>query len=320
MTRYFTEHIQIITSDQLELPGLLFTPTKVTDKAAIYLHGNGDSSVFYSVKRMQAIAQALTDKGIAFLAFNNRGAHFIKILNHHEEESARFITTSGSKGRRQQETVQGSAYELIRECEYDINGGVNLLAEKGYKYLYLIGHSTGANKICVYNHYQPNSPFRKFVLLSGGDDTGLLRKTMGDKFFYTALECAKKEVNRGRGLELVPRSIYSGIMSFQSFYDMANPDGEYNTFPFLEYLQHFKLSAKPLFRYFQAIARPMLVVYGENDEFVPDFKGSLAIQILQEQLTLNQSCHFEIISGADHGFHNHEEEMASVLADWLIQE
>lgn len=323
MTNFLTEQVQIITADHLELPGLLFTerqPRNPPPQAAIYLHGNGDSSVFYSVKRIQAYAEALTAQGIAFLAFNNRGAHFIKSLDYQEKKFDQSAITISAKNKKRQDIIQGSAYELIEECEHDINGAANYLLKRGFKTLYLIGHSTGANKICVYDHHQPNSVFSKYVLLAGGDDTGLLRDTMGHSAFQSALERAHNEIAKGRGQTLVPHAIYKGIMSYQSFFDMANPDGEYNTFPFLEHLRRFQLSTLPLFRYFKALSRPALIIYGEHDEYAPGSKGALALEILRQQVQSNQICQFELILGADHSFHHHEKELANLFASWLKRE
>ncbi len=62
------------TTDGLGLPGLLFKPDKDTKKAVVWLHGMGDNAVFYNPGFINTIGKAMTDKGIAVLAFHNRGA------------------------------------------------------------------------------------------------------------------------------------------------------------------------------------------------------------------------------------------------------
>ena len=69
------------TPDHLQLPGLLYEPEKKTDKVAVYLHGNGSSSVFYSNHKMNLFGQELNRIGVSFFPFNNRGAHWIKKLD-----------------------------------------------------------------------------------------------------------------------------------------------------------------------------------------------------------------------------------------------
>ncbi len=75
-----TEHVSFSSSDHLTLPGLLYTPARASKRVAVWLHGMGDSGVFYSPKRITALATGLTEQGIALLAFNNRGAHNSKLL------------------------------------------------------------------------------------------------------------------------------------------------------------------------------------------------------------------------------------------------
>lgn len=149
-----TKLIQFESTDNLLLPGLIFEPKNKTDKVAINLHGNGSSSVFYSFERADSFARHLNKKGIAFFTFNNRGAHYIKKLK---------INKDG-----EEEIKIGTAFELIKDCVKDVDGAIEFLEKLGYKEFYLIGHSTGANKICVYNYYKPKNKVSKYVLLGGG--------------------------------------------------------------------------------------------------------------------------------------------------------
>ena len=52
----------------------------------------------------------------------------------------------------------GCAYERIRDCVLDIDGAVRELRRRGYRDITLIGHSTGANKIAVYDSLQAAQP------------------------------------------------------------------------------------------------------------------------------------------------------------------
>jgi pimeloyl-ACP methyl ester carboxylesterase len=196
---------------------------------------------------------------------------------------------------------------------------IEFLQQQGFKQFYLIGHSSGANKICVYDHYQPDNPVDKYILLGGGDDTGIFFEMMGgdrDQFFKY-LKQAKEKIKQGQGRELVPEEIIEYILSYHSFYDICNPDGDYNTFPFREYLQDLNLSTKPLFRYFKQISKPSLVVYGENDEYAPDESGAKANQILQKHVNGQNNFDFEVLSQADHSFHYREKELAQLISAWL---
>ena len=169
------------TSDGLTLPGLLYE-TKESKKAVIYLHGNGSSSVFYDEKENRDLPKSLAKKGIAFFKFSNRGAGIIQKLN---------IRKKGSEVERK---PFGMVFERIRECVLDIDGAVKFLQKLGYKEFYLAGASTGANKICVYDHYKSKDIFKKYILICGGDDTGIYYSALGDKKFFKLLNEAKTKI------------------------------------------------------------------------------------------------------------------------------
>lgn len=290
----------IKTKDGFTLPGLFYEP-KRSSKAMIVLHGNGTSSVFYAEKLNKALSEELVKKNIALLTFNNRGAHLKKGFDVYKGKNKEKVHVYG-----------GMAYELIKECVEDIDGAISFLKRRGYKEFYLIGFSTGANKICVYDHYKKQNKVSKYVLVGGGDDTGIYYYEIGKKKFFKLLKKAKDMKKKKRGDELMPELVPI-IFSWKSFYDIANPDGDYNTFPFYEVLRRVKLSTKPLFRYFRAIKKPSLVIYGSEDEYAWG-DVSKAVDILKEN---NPELDYKVINGGDHSLTGHTRELSRMVANWL---
>lgn len=300
-----TKLLQFKSTDDLLLPGLIFEPKGKTKKVALNLHGNGSSSVFYAFERTSSFAEELNKRGVSFFTFNNRGAHYIKKLK---------IDTKDEKD----EIKLGTAYELIKECIKDIDGAIEFLEKLGYKEFYLLGHSTGANKICVYNYYKPKNKVSKYVMFGGGDDTGLFHDWVGGtKKFKKYLKQAKEQIDKGNGRKLIPKYIVNYTFSYQAFYDTCNPDGDYNTFPFNEYINKLKLSKKPLFRKYKSIKKPTLVIYGEKDEYCYG-DVSRVVEILKKEAPSKKLFDFEIIKDAGHGFDGYEKELARVAAEWLV--
>lgn len=264
------------------------------------MHGNGSASVFYDEDKKRDLANALIKKGISLLRFNNRGAHIIKKIN-------------VAHGDHEDRLKYGCAYEIIKECVYDIDAAVKFLKKLGYREFYLVGGSTGANKISVYNHYKPKNVFKKYVLISPGDDTGMYYSMLGKKTFEKLLLKSKNMIKKGKGTDLATEFVPEEVLSYQSFYDMCNPDGDYNVFPYLEKLESVKLSKKPLFRYFKEIKKSVMVAMGEFDEFaygkVPEI-----MKMLDE---MKPEHDYFMIEGADHGFTGKEADVAEVISDWL---
>jgi len=299
-----TQLVEIISEDNLILPGLLFE-TNSSSRLAIWLHGMGDSGIFYKTKLINSLAEAFNSRHISFLAFNNRGAHNQKYLKNNQDNNKPF--------------PGGWTNEIIKDCIYDINGAINLAKKLNYQKLYLIGHSTGANKIVLYNYKnQKNNPFEKYILLGPGDDTGL-QALSNEKKYFSNLELSKKYLAQNRNFKIMPKYSFLYPMSAQSAFDMLNPDGDYNIFPYYEITQH-RLGHKKLFQELDSINQPTLIIYGQNDEFITDYGGPKLIEkIIKDNLSTKTLSYikFKIIKDADHSFHDHEQQLAREISQWI---
>lgn len=298
------ELLSFETTDRLTLPGLLYRPSRATKSVAIWLHGNGGSSVFYSTTRMNLIGQALTKKGIAFFTFNNRGAETEKSL----------------KRRRRTESERvllGYAHEMIRDCVHDIDGAIHALRERGFETFFLIGHSTGANKICLYDHRKRRNPVSAYVLLGPGDDVGIYYEQLGPRRFASALERAREMVAKGCGDRIAPKSIGPLTISWAALLDTIDPDGDYNVFPFLEVLRGIELSGeKRLFAEYRHLKRPTLALFGEWDEFCfGDVQG--CVRVLETFAPRGVAVETGIVKETGHSFHGKEEELGGRVARFL---
>jgi pimeloyl-ACP methyl ester carboxylesterase len=290
--------VRFEATDGLELVGLLYEPKRATKRAALFLHGTGGASIFDS-KRTNVLAAEFLGNGIAYFPFNNRGAHVMRRLR--------------ARGR----SVQGgSAHELIRDCVKDIDGAVRELRRRGYTDITLIGHSTGANKVAIYDFYKPRNLVKRYVLLAGGDDTGMALAHLGERRFRAALQKARDMVKAKRGDELVPKTLSPMPLSWRSFVDMNNPDGDYNVFPFLEVMRNIRLGRRPRFRHVKQLRKPSLFLYGELDEFCYD-DVPRCVAILAEAIGPKPNVELAILAGADHGFSGKEAELVETIVNWM---
>lgn len=300
--RSMPELIHFQTTDGLILPGLLYAPEHPSRTVALFLHGNGDTSVFYQA-RTNVFGQELCRRGVASFAFNNRGAYLIKKLR--------------KSGPRRRSVRGGTAFERIRDCVKDIDGAIAMLRARGFRRFHLIGHSTGANKICVYDSLKKDNPIARYVLLGPGDDVGLYYRDLGPTRFQRAIERSLVMIKAGKRDDLVPPSLAPFSISYGSLLDTIDPDGRYNCFPFLDVMRELRLGRKRRFREFRAITRPVLVLIGENDEFCFDDARNCA-GILRDHPPRGRSS-IRIVDGADHGFHGMESEVGSAIAEWLVK-
>lgn len=265
-------------TDGVGLAGLLYEARALrlrsgqAPRCLIWLHGTGGASVFES-RRTNLLAAELLAQGIAFFPFNNRGAQIV---------------------RRAGRKLGGAAFEKIRECVADIDGAVRELRRRGYRELFLAGHSTGANKVAVYDRLKPRNRIKRYLLLAGGDDTALV-------YDRRLLARAHQMIRARRGDELMPA--LSGaegpdrLMSWRAYYDMANPRGDYNVFG-------------PPWRQIARIRKPSLYIYGDRDEYQPD------IPALAEHI--GPRAEIVVLEDTDHGFTGREGEVGRLVGEWLL--
>jgi pimeloyl-ACP methyl ester carboxylesterase len=283
--------VRFDAADGVALAGLLYEPRRASQRAIIWLHGGGGASVYES-RRTNLLASVFIAQGIAFFPFNNRGSGI---------------------ARRAGDDFGGSAFERIRDCVADIDGAIRELWRRGYRDITLAGHSTGANKIAVYDHYKPRNRAKRYVLLAGGDDTGLLFAQLGRRKFNALLTRAKSMIEARRGDEIAPAIPGQSILSWRALYDVANPDGDYNVFPFFEAMSGTKLSRRP-FRYIRAIRKPSLYIYGDQDQYCFD-DVPRCVSILAQRLS--DRAEIVVLHDADHGFSGREEELGALIANWI---
>ena len=161
--------VRFEASDGVTLAGALYEPRRTSRRAIVWIHGGGGASVFES-RRTNILARLFISRGLAYFPFNNRGSGIV---------------------RRAGDDLGGSAFERIRDSVADIDVAIRELWRRGYRDITLAGHSTGANKIAVYDHYKPRNRAKRYVFLAGGDDTGLLYAELGPRRFKALLAKAR---------------------------------------------------------------------------------------------------------------------------------
>lgn len=292
-----------LTTDGIPLPGLLFENSK-SKKILINLHGNGGASVFYRPDKYQELANDAHKAGWNFFAFNNRGAGITNKIKYFK---------NGKYYRYQ----CGTSHELITDCVKDIDGAINFLKKLGYKEFALSGFSTGANKICIYHYKKSKNPVSKNLIICGADDSGLFYTEFGKKKFFEILSLCKAKIKNGKGKEYMdPEKIGGRYYSYQGMFDILNPEGLYNTFPFWDKTKKLGLAKKKIFKEIKSIKSPSLIIYGDKDEFSFS-QVEKNVTILKQELKDKSNFNFEIIKNADHGFTGKEKQLGQLITNFL---
>lgn len=189
-----------IPTDTIPIDGALHEPDTPAKGAALYFHGN--TMNFYT-GAARFLAPALTDLGLAFLAFNRRG-HDI-------------LTTRASRA------AEGGAFQTIGESIADNRFAALWLAGQGYANPVIIGHSNGGMLSTRHVADHPHTP--ALVLLSAGRG-GVRQDTSGGSENLFAMgkldeltQKARDLVAAGKGRELMFMPGWWYVISAESFLD-----------------------------------------------------------------------------------------------------
>ena len=279
------ELVRINSIDEIEQPGILYTPNEDTDKIVIHVHGlNGN---FYENRFLDILAKSYTDKNYAFLTFNNRGRDFITEL---------------LKGNDY--TIIGGSLERFKDCILDIDGVVNWVKEKGYKEIILEGHSYGCNKVLYYYNHKKDDSIKKIVLLAPCDIPSEGKKFLSEEEYSKAKEESTRLVQENKENELIDFSVMAnGKIAAGTYYNDFLPNGEND---FIRYVDGINGKSQVL----NNIDVPTLVIFGDADECVL----TQPIDVVKEYLKNNLSnCNIQIIDGTDHAYTGRYEELGKVI-------
>lgn len=279
------ELVRINSIDEIQMPGILYTPDKNTKKIVIHVHGlNGN---FYENNFLDSISKSYTDRGCAFLTFNNRGREFITEL---------------WKGKEC--VIIGGSLERFKDCILDIEGVVNYAKAKGYKEIILEGHSYGCNKVLYYYNKKNDESIKKIVLLAPCDIPSEGKKFLSENEYEIAKKESTRLVNEGKEKELIDFSVMAnGKIAAGTYYNDFLPGGEND---FIRYRDGINKKCEVL----NEIDIPVLVIFGDNDECVLTEPIDVVKQYLQNNL---KNCNIQVIKGADHSYTDRYEELGITI-------
>ncbi len=281
------ELVRINSIDNIEQPGILYSPNNDTNKIVIHVHGlNGN---FYENRFLDTIAKSYTDNNYAFLTFNNRGRDFITELLKGDDF-----------------TIIGGSLERFKDCILDIDGIVNWVNNKGYNEIILEGHSYGCNKVLYYYNHKKSDNIKKIVLLAPCDIPSEGKKFLSKEEYDKAKSDSTRLVQEGKESDLIDFSVMAnGKIAAGTYYYDFLPGGEND---FIRYVDGANGKSEIL----NSIDIPTLIIFGDVDECVL----TQPIEIVKEYLTNNiNDCNIQIIEGADHSYAGRYEDLGKVIKE-----
>ncbi len=236
---------EITTKDGLVHQGLVALPHNSGEIAYIWVHGlTGD---FYgNTSMLTTLAEAFTQKGMAFGSFNNRGHDMITSFNK--------VDPSQPKGYSY--VTIGAGYEKFEESIEDIDAAVNLFVKKGYAKIILIGHSSGANKVSYYAGTVSNPHLAGAILLCPMSDR--LDPRANKEEIQQNLQKCFSLIEQGRGDALITGLSFFP-MTANRFVSLVTPNTLEDQFGYGD--------TPPMMVQYEHITIPLFVGFADKDEY-----------------------------------------------------
>lgn len=273
------ELVRYEATDGTELCGFLSGGRK--KRCVIYLHGLGSNG--YRSRMIPALAEASEKKRCGFFSINTRG---------HD--------------------VHGSTTEIFAETLHDIRGAIRFLKSRGVRTVFLVGHSTGANKIAYFLQRRiqiRGVRIKSAVYLAPGDDIGIQKKLLGPKQ-YRKMQKLAAGLRRNHPDKIMPvknlNYLPSTSASYHSLFGMKN---RMDQFPFRSLFPSVKW--KRLTR----TKIPAAILLGAEDEFLPASPKAIRDFFAKHYPQIPVLS----VPGANHSFQGKEKQMGNQALGGLLQ-
>ncbi len=287
--------INFLATDGINLTGILYNIDNKTDKVILSIHGMS-SNCFK--ERDEIIAKKANENGIDYFCFNNRGSELTKYIRKN---------VNGKK----EKLLGGTSYEDVLEGYEDIVGAILKLKELGYQEIYLQGHSLGCTKIVyTYNELKEEDDeilesIKGVILLSLIDIPTALKVYLRDKY-ESYVQLAEEKENEGKGLELMPKDSFIHPISVKSFlrYSKYNKD--------IDFARYGKDEE---FEKINNIDVPIMMRWGNDNEMILQKADELVDNM--NTYIHNARKDIDYIDGANHGYNDKEELLATQIIDFI---
>jgi pimeloyl-ACP methyl ester carboxylesterase len=286
--------VQVTTTDGVRLHGALELPP--VEKAAtgtgntvvdvwLCLHGTGSN--FYAASTLGGLAPKLLATGAAVLRGNTRGHDIIS-------------TGPSTAGQ----ALLGSAFERVDESPLDVRAWVELLGDRGFGRIGLLGHSMGAIKaILAVAADDPPAVVALAALSPPRLSYAAFCESPAAEEFLKTYAAAESLLHEGRGDELMlVRLPLPTYISAAGYLDRYGPQEKYN-----------------VLRYLGRVSCPTLVTYGSSEvQANVAFRGMP--EAVEAQATPANRMRVAVIAGADHIYSGCHDSLAAVIERWGSRE
>ncbi len=271
------------TSDDLRLPMVHFE-SKEKDICVVFIHGMCQTIIdnYFAI----VCGKNFEKENIGFLYEHNRG---------HSIENDILLKNGNFKRC-------GCMYEIFEDSVLDIDLAIKQAKKLGYKRIILMGHSYGCNKV-IYYCYKKHPEILGIILASAPDMVGL--QLFRQKDYYQLINEAKQNIANSEPFKLLSNLVEDYMyMSSQTYHNWYHKNSNLDNLPVMGYSKNWYQ--------FESIDVPILTFSGELET-----DNYLHLDLLKEKAIKCPSFSSKIIKDANHFYHNKENEISTLICNWI---
>ena len=269
------------SSDDVTLSGIVMEPESPRRDLLVdamgRVHGSGGN--FY-LSPSNPRAAKLRDMGVPTALFNTRGHDVV--------------------GGRAGKVRTGNAYELLSETHLDLQAMVNFMVARGYKRVGIWGSSLGAVRVVLAQAKNQDPNVAAVISLAPlrFSHTYYSDCEMGAEHLSN-YNTAKQLVSEGKGHEIM-------------FVDFPNPNAYFSADVYLDRhcSEHYDITQD----YTNKIECPLLILTGTEEQHPRMRDAGKDMAALCQGRSNVTWVHLD---GGDHGWHNKEDDLFTVVPQWL---
>lgn len=282
--------------DGTELFGLAHDPDGARDLAVVYVHGLGSTGRSHLA---DGLARVLPAAGVGVIRGDLRECDLLRIDELPGEGRVR-------KG--------GGAFHPFQAGVRDAALWVDVARERDYRRLVIFGHSLGSLRAThlLAEHEVPEAV--GLVLASTADLIAMHTSNYDDQQLEAFLDLASREVDEGRGEEIMPPECSVGLMrqpvSAAAYVDRFGA-GSWDV------MDLYDRGSEVAFAALRQVSVPILATFGTRNETVPPERVEPTFERLRQEAVRAPGFTTHVVDGADHFYLGHADEVAHHVAEWI---
>jgi alpha-beta hydrolase superfamily lysophospholipase len=284
-------HVQIITPKRYVLDGLWFGPER-PKTAVVFVHGLGANAFAHHNYLLP-----LANRDTAVLFFSNRG--------HDGIAGIKKIKSSAKKGYVWEQA--GVAHEVFSDCLDDLQGAVDLVRKRGARHIFLVGHSTGCQKIVYYLSRRGRQKLVSGVVLLCPISDYASATHQDERKRRRAERAARRLVRSKKPHELLPAHLWRGPIDAQRFLSLYTLNSKEEIFTYAQWGKTPHALRK--------LRSSLIVILAGDDEY-RDRPAEQIAAWFRANLR-SRPTDIQIISGASHSFTGKEESVTRSIRRWI---